>query len=284
MSLNRLYQPKTLMRTTPILARRVPTRRVSSAFTLIELLVVIAIIAILAAMLLPALSKAKGKAQAVSCMSNTKQLMLGWLLYVGDSDDRMPRSLYANGVGWGMLTGNTNSQMLIDPTQSLMANYIRSAGVYKCSADIVPSANGQRVVSLSMNSFLAGVSVTVQDNQIDREYPATGFSKLNQLTKPGPANTFVTLDEHPGSIDDSLFHSIGGGSYLSPIFRNLPASYHYGGGANFSFVDGHSEIHKWRDAETKKPVAQNVDQKMVPGKRSGEDYPWINDRLPYRQK
>ncbi len=264
--------------------------RNSIAFTLIELLVVIAIIAILAAMLLPALSKAKGKAQAIACMSNTKQVMLGWLLFTGDNDDTMPKSIFPNKVGWGNLADNIDSQMLVDPTKSELANYIKSPGVYKCPADVIPSANGQRVVSLSGNAFLAGVSVTVENQTPGRDYSVTpvsgtvgqGYSKLGQLTKPGPSDTFVVLDEHPGSIDDSLFHSVGGGSYLSPVFRNLPASYHYGGGANFSFVDGHSEIHKWKDGETKKPVQQNIDQKNVAGKRSGLDYPWLNDHLPYK--
>ena len=262
------------------------------AFTLIELLVVIAIIAILAAMLLPALAKAKGKAQATACLSNTKQLMLGWVLFTGDNEEQMPKSLFPNKVGWGNLADNIDSALLIDTSKSEMASYIRSAGVYKCPADNVPSANGQRVVSLSVNAFLAGVSVTVENQTPGRDYSTTplsgtvgmGYSKVTQLTKPGPSDTFVTLDEHPGSIDDSLFHSVGGGSYLNPIFRNLPASYHYGGGANFSFVDGHSEIKKWKDTETKKPVVQNVDQKNVAGKRDGDDYKWLNDHLPYRLK
>jgi prepilin-type processing-associated H-X9-DG protein len=251
---------------------------------LIELLVVIAIIAILAAMLLPALSKAKGRAHAIKCMSNGRQVLLGWLLFVEDHDDRMPKTLVGNKVSWGFEPGNTNRVALIDPNQSELGEYIRNPDVYKCPADIVPSDNGDRVLSISGNAFLGGVSVTVENMTPGRDYPDKGFTKITQLVHPGPANTFVTLDEHPGSIDDTVFHSIGGGNPGAPIFRNLPASYHYGGGCNFSFADGHSEIHKWKEAETKRPVVKGVVERMVPARRGGQDYPWLNDHLPYNVK
>jgi prepilin-type N-terminal cleavage/methylation domain-containing protein/prepilin-type processing-associated H-X9-DG protein len=256
-------------------------------FTLIELLVVIAIIAILAAMLLPALAKAKGKAQATACLSNTKQIMLGWYLYTGDNDDKMPPKIVGNGADWTAASYNTNWFMLVDPNQSLLAAYVKSPGVYKCPADKYqsPANPGPRVMSISANAHLGGISVTVKNpaDQPERVYSAKGVTKLTNLRYPGPAMTFVVLDEHPDSIDDAVFHSAGGYSRANALIRNIPASYHYGGGGNISYADGHSEIKKWKDPRTKPPVLLTKQPASSPQPSPGnEDMEWINDRLPYQ--
>jgi len=260
-------------------------------FTLIELLVVIAIIAILAAMLLPALAKAKGKAQAISCMSNTKQILLGWMLFIGDNDDTMPTKIVPNGIDWISSTDNTNTFRLVnsnDPDNSQLGSYVKSAGVYKCPTDIYISPTqrtlgwDKRVLSIAANGVLGnGIQPGNVFNEIAGRTYVAKIAKLTSLNKPGAANTFVILDEHPDSIDDALFITQIGRQRANGIFANLPASYHYGGGANFSYADGHSEIKKWIDkGRTVKPVAFTA-QRNIPVNGS-PDYEWLNERIPYQ--
>ena len=242
-------------------------------------------------MLMPALAKAKGKAEAISCMSNTKQLMLGWLMFSTDNEDR----LMPNGVGghwvagqmdWYTTPDNTNTLKLLDSQQSLIANYVKSTGVWKCPADKYTSAVQKsagmrdRVRSVAMNAALGG-SPTIETATA----PVTGRTyfaarKQSDLLKPGPAMIWVTLDEHPDSINDGVFHLLEGRTKLTAEWRDLPASYHYGGGCNFSFADGHSEIKKWKDARTKQPIKFRDWQNLTV--RDSEDYVWMNDRMPYR--
>ena len=267
----------------------------SIGFTLIELLVVIAIIAILAAMLLPALTKARGRAEAISCMSNTKQLMLGCLMFSGDNDDRLIPNGAATvpglassrwvdgGLDWTTAPDNTNVFKLIDSQQSVIANYVKSTGVWKCPADRYESpaqkaaGMGPRVRSVSMNAALGGAP------QIDNQTPGRMYfaaRKQSDLIRPGPSLIWVTLDEHPDSINDAVFHLIEGRLKTTAEWRDLPASYHYSGGANLSFADGHSEIKKWRDARTKQPI-KFIDWPTT-FVRDSEDYLWMNDRVPFR--
>ena len=269
-----------------------------SGFTLIELLVVIGIIAILAALLLPALSKAKVKAQGTYCMNNTKQLTIGWLMYPSDYGDK----LMDNGAGgipwvvktyltWGNDTINTNTGALIDSSQSLMANYVKQPGVYKCPGDILEAANGPRARSYSMSGMLG--------NHPDFTAPANTLSGKNfqfagnvtqesQLRYPGPANIFVFLDEQADSIDDGTFMLNPGYPAGHESWRNLPASYHNHAGS-FSFADGHSEIHRWIDGRTCWPKwAPVVNPSWSTAPWDGynliksADYEWMDDRMPFQ--
>jgi len=262
-----------------------PSRRVG--FTLIELLVVIAIIAILAAMLLPALSKAKARAQGIRCLANTKQLTLGWIMYQGDYQDvLMPAGLVIdnalNNMDWTSAAANTNISGLVGPTAA-MGNYIKTPGIYKCPADVFQSgANpGPRTRSVSMDGALGG-KPTFQ-NQTGRTYFEA--LKANNLNTPGPANIFVFLDEHADSIQDCQFMIDPGYAPGSEKWRDFPASYHNGAG-EFSFADGHSEIHKWMVRSgiysTVQPVTYANDSRWAtPNLGVNQDYEWLTDRMPY---
>lgn len=268
-----------------------------TAFTLIELLVVIAIIAILAAMLLPALAKAKIKAQGIQCLSNTKQIALGMILYTGDYDDKFAENARwlasQSGLNFTTSPDNINSAQLIDPTLSPLANYIKSAKVYKCPGDTFDAENGARVRSISMNGVLGG-KPTIQGTQPNgRKYyggegsPVGIAQKLSQLNRPGPAMVWAVTDEHADSINDAVFMFDPGASRGVLKWRDLPASYHNLAGS-FSFVDGHSEIRKWKSpAKTVYPVKK--DSTSAPWKNvamrtgvDGYDYEWVEERMPYQ--
>jgi prepilin-type N-terminal cleavage/methylation domain-containing protein len=270
--------------------------RTPAAFTLVELLVVIAIIAILAAMLLPALASSKLKAYGIQCLNNHRQLAQAWRMHVDDNNDVLPfaSSTTPSWTGseidrqtWctGTMDFDPNNRSNWDPDEDIRRSPLwsycsKNLAIWRCPADrsfvTVNNVIRPRIRTMSMNVYLGGWGGTTggHNGAINSQKI---YRKGSQLANPGPVNIFVFLDMRQDSIDMGNFAVNMSGWPNAPRlyqFWDLPGYYHHRA-CGFSFADGHSEPKRWRDSRTMPRLNEDELVSDIFPSPHNEDVAWL---------
>ena len=265
--------------------------RVRAAFTLIELLVVIAIIAVLAGLLLPALGRAKAKAQGIACLNNLRQLQLAWFSYAHDNRDVIAPNPSGAGAGRPGLTPeawvvgvmanelnpdlmpffpeSTNAALLIAPGLGHIGPYVNASGSFKCPADRswieLSGRRHPRVRSYSVNEYISPYGIALTPKQ-------ETYYRLGDFRGLPPGRAIVFVDEHEDSVFDGAFEV----AYAPISWDDVPAARHGGVGA-FSFADGHVEPRKWLDQRTLISIERRISLHGIP-QAQNRDIQWVFER------
>jgi prepilin-type N-terminal cleavage/methylation domain-containing protein/prepilin-type processing-associated H-X9-DG protein len=266
-----------------------------AAFTLIELLVTIAIIAILAALLLPAVLRAKSSGQEIYCLNNIRQLGIATILYAQENNDRLPYNLgateiqkmldsgrhynWANSVlDWETNSANTN--IILNTEAAIGAFAAKNPTIYRCPSDRTASSVQRqagwdhRSRSISMNAMVGDPGEFLKGGaNINNPYDHQ-FLTLNEFARTDSSSIFVFIEEHPDSINDGYFLN----KLYSGEWMDLPASYH-NGAANLSFADGHAETQLWTRASTRQPAQPDgVKFPIDLDSNDRADFNWLSKR------
>lgn len=258
----------------------------SAAFTLVELLIVLAVVALGAMLLVPALAHTQPDSRAARCLNNHRQLCRAWLMYADDNNDKLatswygatpqPYPIWASGwLDWSVSADNTNTILLTDPRYSSLAQYCgKDARLFKCPADQYVSstqrARGwkERVRSIAQNPYAANGNVETGPSNPSYAH----LTKLTELLNPKPAETWISIDEHPDSINDGVLLPPNSTQWI-----DLPANYH-DGGAGVAFADGRAEIHRWQASLLNVPIRFAFVSPPVTA--NDPDLLWVRYRTP----